>query len=212
MSNSFRPHGLQHTRLLCPLLCPKVCSNSWPSSQWFYLTITSSATPFSFCLQSFPASGSFPMSRLLASCGQRIRASASVLPMNIQCWFLFKLTGLISLQFKGLSRVFFNTTIQKHRFFSAQPSLWSNSHILEKLYMTTGKTIVLTIVSCPRYIFNRTILYTKSESEVTPMCPTLCDPMDCSLRGSSIHGIFQARVLEWVAVSFSILYILYMVL
>ena len=160
MSNSLWPHGLQHTRLLCPLLCPRVCSNSWPSSQWFYLTITCSATPFSFCLQSFPASGSFPMSQLLASHGQRIRGSASVLPTNIQRWFLLRLTGLISLQSKGLSRVFLNTTIQKHRFFSAQPSLWSNSHILEKPYMTTGKTIILTIVSHPGYIFNRTILYT----------------------------------------------------
>ena len=96
-----------------------------------YLTISSSATPFSFCLQSFSASGSFPISQLFTSGGQTIRtsASASVLPMNIQDWFPLGVTGLISLQSKGLSRVFSNTTVQKHQFFGAQPSSWSNSHI-----------------------------------------------------------------------------------
>ena len=112
MSDSLQPHGLQHTRLLCPSLPPGVCSNSCPVSQWCHLTISSSATLFSFCLQSFPASGSFPVSWLFESGGQTIGASASssVLPMNIQDWFPLGLTGLISLLSKGLSRVFFSTT------------------------------------------------------------------------------------------------------
>ena len=118
-------------RLPCPSLSPWVCSDSCPLSQWFYLTISSSAVPFSSCLQSFPASGSFLMSRLFMSGGQSIgaSASASVLPINIQDWFPLRLTGWISLQSKGLSRVLSNTTVQKHQFFGAQPSLWPNSHI-----------------------------------------------------------------------------------
>ena len=122
------PGGLQHTRLPCPLLSPGVCSNSCPLSWWCYLTISFSATPFSFCLQPFPASGSFPMSWLFTS-GCQASTSASVFPMNIQDWFPLGLTGLISLLSKGLSRVFSGTTVWKHQFFSAQPSLWSNSHI-----------------------------------------------------------------------------------
>ena len=108
-----------------------ICSNSCPLSQWCHSTISSSVIPFSSCLRSFPASGSFPMSQLFASGGQSIEASTSapVLPMNIQGWFPLGLTGLISLQFKGLSRVFSNTTVRKHQFFGAQPSSQSNSHI-----------------------------------------------------------------------------------
>ena len=100
MSNSLQPHELQHARLPCPSLAPRVCSDSCPWCQWCCLTISSSVALFSFCLQSFLASGSFPMSRLFASCGQSIGASAlaSVLLMNIQGWFLLALTGLISLQ------------------------------------------------------------------------------------------------------------------
>ena len=109
----------------------KVCSNSCPLSQWCYLIISSSSVPFSFCLQSFSASGSFPMSWLFPSSGQSngASASASVLPMNIQGWFPLGLTRLISLWSKGVSRVFSSTTIQEHQFFSAQSSLWSNSYI-----------------------------------------------------------------------------------
>ena len=129
VSDSLWPHGLQHTRLPCPSLPPGVCSNSCPVSQWCYLTISSSATPFSFCLQSFPALGSFQMSQLFTSGGQSIGASALVLPMNIQGWFLLELTGLISLQSKELSRVFSSTTIWKHQFFGSQPSLCSNSSV-----------------------------------------------------------------------------------
>ena len=127
MSNSLRPHELQHTRLPCPSLSPRVCSNSCPLSQWCHPTISSPVIPFSSCPQSFSASGSFPMSQLFASGGQSIgvSASASVLPMNIQDWFPLEWTGWISLQSKGLSRVFFNTTVQKYQFFSAQPSLYN---------------------------------------------------------------------------------------
>ena len=112
MSNYLWPHGLQHTRLPCPSLSSGVCSNSRPLGRWCYPTILSSAVPFSFCLQSFPSSGSFPVSWLSASCGQSIGASLQHLPMNIQIWLPLGLTGLISLQSKGLSRVFSNTTVE----------------------------------------------------------------------------------------------------
>ena len=128
VSDSLRLRGLQHTRLPCPSLSPRACSNSCPLNRRCHPTILSSVVPFSSCLQSFPASGSFPMSQFFTSGGQSIgvSASASVLPMNIQDWSPLGWTGLISLQSKGLSRVFSNTTVQKHQFFSAQLSLWSN--------------------------------------------------------------------------------------
>ena len=131
MSNSLQPHGLLYSRLPCPPPVLRTCSNSCPLSWWCHPTISSSLVPFSSCLQSFPASGSFPMSQFFASCSQSIgvSASASVLPKNIQDWFSLGLTGLISLQSKGLLRVFSNTTVQKHKFFSAQLSLESNSHV-----------------------------------------------------------------------------------
>ena len=122
-------HGLQHTRLPCPSPSPRACSNSCPFSWWCHPTISSSDIPFSSCLQSFPASRAFLMTCLFTSGGQNITASASVLPINIQDWFRLGLTGLISLQSKGLSRVFSNTTVQKHQFFGAQLSLWCNCHI-----------------------------------------------------------------------------------
>ena len=130
VSDFLWPHGLQHARLPCPSLSPGVCSNSCPLSQQYNPTILSSVIPFFSCLQSFPASGSFLMSPLFTPDGQRIGAStsASVLPTNIQDWFPLGLTDLISLQFEGPSKVFSNTTVQKHLFFSAQPSQ-SNSHI-----------------------------------------------------------------------------------
>ena len=113
-----------------PSPTPGVCSNSCPLSQWCHPTISSSVVPSS-CLQSFPASGSSPMSQFFASVGQSIgaSASASVLPVTIQDWSPLGWTGLMSLPSKGLSRVFFNTTVQKQQFFSTQLSLWSNSHI-----------------------------------------------------------------------------------
>ena len=124
ISDSLGPHGLQHTRLPYASKTPRACSNSCPSSQWCHPTISSTVVHFSSCLQPFPASGSFPMSQFFASGGQSIRvsASASVLPMNIQGWFHLGFTGWISLQSKGLSRVFSNTTVQKHQFFGAQLS------------------------------------------------------------------------------------------
>ena len=130
MSGSLWHHRLHHTRLPCPSLYP-CCSNSCPLSQWSHPSISFPATPFLSCPQFFPASRFLPMSQLFTSGGKNIgaSASASVLPMNIQGWFPLGLTCLISLQSKGLSRVFSSTTVQKHQFFSAQPSLWSNSHV-----------------------------------------------------------------------------------
>ena len=130
MSDSLWPHGLQHARPPCPSPNPEIYSNSCPSSPWSHPTISSSVVPFS-CLQSFPASGSFPVSPFFTSGGQStgVSASALVLPMNIQDWFPLGWAGLISFLSKGLSRVFSNTTVQKHQFFSAQLSLQSNSHI-----------------------------------------------------------------------------------
>ena len=115
----------------CPSSSPGVCSNSCPLGQWCHPTISSSVIPFSFCLPSLLASRSFLMSQLFTSGGQTIgtSTSASVFPMHIQGWFPLGLTGLISLLYKGLSRGFSKTTVQKQQFFGAQPSLWSNSHI-----------------------------------------------------------------------------------
>ena len=143
MSDSLQLYGLQYARLPCPSPSPRARSNSCQSSWWCHPTISSSVIPFSTCLQSFPESGTFPMSQSFTSGGQSIEASAStsVLPMNIQDWFSLGLTGLISLQPKGLSRVFSNTTVQKHQFF------WQSNFFIVQLShpnMTTGKTIALT--------------------------------------------------------------------
>ena len=125
VSDSLRPHGLQHARPPCPSPTPGVYPNSCALSWWCHPTISSSVIPFSSCLQSFPASGSFSMSQFFASGVQNIGVSAlaSVLPMNVQDWFPLGLTGWISLQSKGLSRVFSNTTVQKHQFFNTQLTL-----------------------------------------------------------------------------------------
>ena len=146
----------------------------------------------------FEASGSFLIGQLFSLGGQSIEASASasLLPMNIQDWFPIGLTSLITLQSKELSRVFSNTTVLKHQFFGTQPSLWSNSHILCDYWKRLGPSNqnVLVIHSC----------WTPwKEREVVQSCLTLCDPMDCSLPGSSIHGSLQAKVLEWGAIAFS---------
>ena len=126
------PHGLQHARLPCPSPTPRACLNSHPSSWWCHPTISSSVVPFASCLQSYPASMLSPVSQFFTSGGQSIgvSASASVLPMYIQDWFPLGLTSLISSQSRGHSRVFSKTAVQKHQFFSAQLSLWSNSHII----------------------------------------------------------------------------------
>ena len=143
VSNSLQSHESQHARTPCPSPTPGVHSNPCPSSGWCHPYISSSIIPFSSCPQSLPASGSFPMSQLFTWGGRSIGVSAlaSVLPKNTQDWSPLEWTGWISLQSKGLSRVFSNTTVQKHQFFSTQLSSQSNSHIL---YMTTGKTIALT--------------------------------------------------------------------
>ena len=170
MSNSLWPHGLQNARPPCPSPIPGVYSNSCIRS-WCHTTISSYAVPFSSCLQSFPASGSFHMSQFFASGGQnRISASASVLPMNIQGWFPLGWASLISFQSKGFSRVFSNTTVRKHQFFSAQLFLWSSSHI---------RTWPLE---------NHVLWCLAAQS-----CPALRDPMDCSPPGSSVPGILQAK-------------------
>ena len=124
VSDSLQPHESQHARPPCPSPTPGVCPNSCASSQWCYPAISSSVIPFSSCPQSLPASGSFPMSQLFAWGGQSIGVLAltSVLPMNTQDWSPLGWTGWISLQSKGLSRVFSNTTVQKHQFFSTQLS------------------------------------------------------------------------------------------
>ena len=131
VSDFLWPHELQHARPPCPSPTPGVHPNSCPLSPWCHLTISSSVIPFSSCLQSFPTSGSFQMSQLLASGGQNIEVSAStsVLPMSTQEWFPLGWIGWIALQSKGLSRVFSNTTAQKHQFFRAYLSSQSNSHI-----------------------------------------------------------------------------------
>ena len=131
VSDSLQPHGLQHARLPRPSPSSRACSNSCPLSWWCHPTISSSVVPFSSCLQSFPASGPFPMSWLFSSGDQSVGASASVLPMNIQDWFPLGLTGLVSWQSKGLSRVFSNTTVQKNRFF-----------VLSLLYCSTLTSIL----------------------------------------------------------------------
>ena len=131
LSDSFRPHGLQHARLPCPSPTPGACSNSCPLSHWCHPTILFSVVPFSSCFQFFTASGSFPMSQFFASGSQNIgvSASASVFPMNIPDWFPLGFTGWICLQSKGLARVLSNTTVQNHQFFGAQLSSQSTFHI-----------------------------------------------------------------------------------
>ena len=160
MSDSLWPHRLQLASFLfynkinpgdlpCPLPTPGAFSNSCPSSQWSHLTISSSAIPFFSCLQSFPTSESFPVSQFFKSGSQSIgaSASASVLPMNIQDWFPLGLSGFIALLSKGLSRVFSNTTGQNHQLFSAQLSLWSNSHPYWKSLALTIWAFVSKVVS-----------------------------------------------------------------
>ena len=140
VSNSLPPYGLQYAKPPCPSPTPRACSNSYPLSQWRHPTISSSVIPFSSCLQPFPTSGSLPKSRLFASGDQSVRvsASASVLPVNIQDWFPLGWTCWISLQSKGLSRVFSNTTVQKHQFFELSffysPAFFTVQ--LSNLYMT----------------------------------------------------------------------------
>jgi len=166
--DSLWPHGWQHAKLPCPSPSPGACSNSCPLSQWCHPTISSSVIPFSSCLQSFLASGSFLMRWLFISGGAS--ASASVFSMNIQGWFSLGLTGSISLQSKGLSRVFSNTTVQKHQFFSAQPSLWSNVHIHTWLLKTIALSLKTFVGKVMCLLFNmlcRFVISFSSKEEVS---------------------------------------------
>ena len=154
MSDALQSHGLQHARPPCLLPTPGTCTNSRPLSRWCHSTISSSVICFSSCLQSFPASGSFPINQFFASGGQSIgvSASTSVLPMNIQDWFPLEWTGFISLQSKALARVFSNTTVQKRQSFSTQLSLYSNSQIhFGKHTALTRQTFVGQVIS---HLFN----------------------------------------------------------
>ena len=164
VSDSLRHHGLQQARLPCPSPTPIACSNSRPLNWCCHPTISSSVVPFSSHLQSFPASGSFPISQFFESGGQRIgvSASTSVLPMNIQDWFPLGLTGWISLLSKGLSKVFSNTTVQKHQFLSTQLSLSSNPHnhiwLLKKTLTLTRWTFVGKVMSLPFNVLSRLVI------------------------------------------------------
>ena len=193
VSDSLQPRGLQHHTSLS-FTVSQSSSNSCPLSRWCHPAISSSVVPFSSCLQSFPASGSFPMSQFFTSAGQSIgaSASASVLPMNIQDWSPLEWTGWISLLSKGLSTVFSNTTGQKHQFFSAQPSLWSNSHIhtrqLEKPQFwldgpLSAKWCLCFLIRCVIFIH----LFSNQGSERSwPKVATTCFP-HCTLY--FLHGI-----------------------
>ena len=178
MSDSLRPHGLQHARLSCPSLSPGVCSNSCPVSQWCHPIISSSVAPFSSCPQSFPASGSFPVSWIFASDGQSIGASSSrpVLPMNIQGCFPLGLTGLI-LQAKGLSRVFSNTTVKKHQLvlsFLYSPTLISISDYWKTIALTrwifVGKVMSLLFNMLSRLVI-AFLPRNSCPEEITPPMP-----------------------------------------
>ena len=164
MSDSLRPHESQHARPPCPSPTPRVHSDSRPTSQWCHLAISSSVVPFSSCPQSLPASESFPMSQLFAWGGQStgVSALASFLPMKSQGWSPSEWTGWISLQSKGLSRVFSNTTVQKHQFFSTQPSSQSNSHIhtwpQEKAIALTRWTFVGKVMSLLFNMLSRLVI------------------------------------------------------
>ena len=174
VSNSLRPHESQHARPPCPSPTPGVHANPCPLSQWCHPTISSTVFPFSSCPQSFPASGSFPMSQLFASGGQNIgvSATASVLPMNTQDWSPLGWTGWISLQSKGPARVFSNTTVQKHQFFSTHLSLWSASHIhtwlLEKTIALTRRTFVGRVMSLQMALFDSLLWLSNSPSCMFP--------------------------------------------
>ena len=187
MSNSSCPHELQHTRLLCPPLAPRVCSNSCPLSRRCHTTISSSAATFSFCLQSFPSSRSFPTSQLYSSDGQSIgaSASASVFPVNIQGWFPLGLPGLISLPTKGHSWVFSSTTVWNQICLglnASSPTIRGNFCIL-------GEVKLLNLSAAAKSLQS---------------CLTLCYPIDGIPPGSPIPGILQARTLEWVAILISL--------
>ena len=169
VSNCLQPHGLRHVRLTCPLPTPGDCTNSCPLSWWCHSTIWSSIVPFSSCLLSFPASESFPMSRFFSSGGQSTGAlaSATVLPMNIQDWFLLGLTGLGPCCLRD-SQVSYNTTVQKHQLFGAKRSLWSTLtflHDTEKTRALTRWIFVSKVMSLRFNMLSRLVLTFRPRSK-----------------------------------------------
>ena len=217
MSNSLQLHELQHARLPCPSLSLRVCSDSCPVSRWCQPAISSSVAPFSSCPQSFPASGSFPVSQLFELSGQSIRASASasVLPMNLQGWFLLGLTGWISLLSKGLSRVFSLRKIMHGKswaqflayreslIFKAFDPALPNPSLLP--FSNSEKSALLAASNEEQAYFlsHRGAPCSAVELGSVLNCSVRLPvtPMDSSPSASSVHGIFQARVLEWVFIS-----------
>ena len=227
MSNSFETPWTAACQASLSITNSRACSNSCPLSQWCYPTISSSVVPFSSCLQPFPASGSFQMSQVFTSGGQIIGVSASlsVIPMNSQDWFPLGQTGWISLQSKGL----LSPTPQSKSISSSALSFLYGPTLT--LYTTTGKTRALTrwtfvhkvlsllfimlfrlvITFLPRskhllisWLQSPSIVILKVKVKVKSLSRVrLCDPVDCSPPGSSVHEILQARILEWVAISFS---------
>ena len=182
MSDSLWPHESQHTRPPCPSPSPRVHSNSRPSSRWCQPAISSSIVPFSYWPQSLPASGSFPMSQLFAWGGQStgVSASASVLPLNTQDWSLLGCTSWIPF-LGGYNSI--HNRYQQYFFPRVENSITFLSRQRIRLML---------------FIIRVVVVYSLGE-----LCPTLCDPMDYSWPDSSVHGIFQARTLEWVTISFS---------
>ena len=160
VSDSLRPHESQHTNTPCPSPTPGIHSDSCPSSQWCHPAISSSVVPFFSCPQSLPASKSFPMSQLFTWGGQStgVSALASFLPKKFRGWSPSEWTGWISLQFKGLSRVFSNTTVQKHQFFGAQLSSQSNSHIYTWPLALTRRTLVEKVMSLLLNMLSRLVI------------------------------------------------------
>ena len=181
MSDSLRPHEPQHARPPCPSPTARVYPNQCPLSQWCHPTISSSVVPFSSCPQSFPPSGSFQMSQLFISGGQSIgvSASTSILPMNTQDWSALGWTGWISLQSKGLSRVFSNTTVQKHQFFgnTQSPNHWSTREFLTHFFLKwwTARGKITNKVKCDLFLIYNCIFEGKKIS-IKLKIQLLCNP------------------------------------
>ena len=191
VSNSLRPHGTQHARPPCPSPIPRVYPNSCPLSQWCHPTISSSVIPLSSCPQSFPASGSFQMSQLFPSGGQRIgvSASTSVLPMNTEDWFPLRWTGWISLQSNGFSKVFSNTTVQKHQFFGTWLSLESNSPMNTQDWSPLGWTFINRFFSSSSLSFIRVVssAYLRLLIFLLAFLITACALSNLTIHVSTLH-------------------------
>ena len=207
MSDSLQPHGPQHARHPCPSPTPRACSNSCLSSWWYNPTISSSVIPFSSHLVSFPASGSFQRSQFFVSGGQSVGSfSFTISPFNENSELIsFRVDWLDLLAVQGTLK----SLLQHH---SSKASIfWCSAFFIVQLshpYMTTGKTIALTRQTFAGKVMS--LLFNMLSTFISPImlllvtqwCTTVCDPLDCSLPGSSVHGIIQARTLDWVAISF----------